>query len=62
MDDKDVHWEWMGALPLLHVLKGSTINSKAEFPVLKEKIYELLFGGIQISHLQSKIVKLEERL
>ena len=57
VDDKDLHYEWMGALPILHVLKGSSLEKINEFPCTIEKVNSLLFCGIHIYNFQSRAIR-----
>ena len=53
MKDVNVHYEWLGVLPLLHVImiKDFTAKKPVKLPLTKEEVYGMLFCGLEIRGL-----------
>ena len=56
--EKSQH-EWMGLLPLLHVIKHDSFVPKKPFtlPILEKDILPTLFCGLNVSQFISKLPK-----
>ena len=58
MKDKNVHYEWLGVLPLLHVIKikNFTAGTPVKLPYTETEVYSKLFCGLEAQDLLNGFV------